>query len=111
MKQISEVEEKPFTSSVNFCPEACCIGKGVRGGRSITSSSSLPYFPADPWIFHLKTTYPVFSFSVVSFMYVYKFKLQMAAEGGFTLTYCTPPGFNTLTLGRQLTKFLQLTLI
>ncbi len=24
MKQISEVEEKPFTSSLNICPEASC---------------------------------------------------------------------------------------
>jgi hypothetical protein len=25
MKQKSVVEEKPFTSSLNICPEACCI--------------------------------------------------------------------------------------
>jgi hypothetical protein len=27
MGQISDVEEKPLTSSLNICPEACC-GKG-----------------------------------------------------------------------------------
>ncbi len=33
MKQIYEVEEKPFTSSLVFCPEACCRkGYGHRAG-------------------------------------------------------------------------------
>jgi hypothetical protein len=30
IKQISEVEKKPFTSSLNISPEACCIkGEGA----------------------------------------------------------------------------------
>ncbi len=41
VKQISEVEERPFTSSLNICQETS--------------------FPADPWMFHLKTTSPLFS--------------------------------------------------
>jgi hypothetical protein len=35
MKQISEVEEKPFTSSLTICPEAFC--RNGWGGRSNTS--------------------------------------------------------------------------
>ncbi len=49
-KQISEVEEKPFTSSLDICPEAC-LKKGVGWGRV-----TLSYFPADPCLFHFKTT-------------------------------------------------------
>ncbi len=30
MKQISEVEEKPFTSSLSICPEACVLKRRVR---------------------------------------------------------------------------------
>jgi hypothetical protein len=29
MKKISEVEGKPFTSSLNICPEAFCRKKGA----------------------------------------------------------------------------------
>ncbi len=36
-----------------------------RGAGKVTlSPSPLPYFPADPWIFHGKTTWPLFSSSV-----------------------------------------------
>jgi hypothetical protein len=28
MRQIFEVEEKPYTSSLNICPEVCCL-KGL----------------------------------------------------------------------------------
>ncbi len=47
LKRISEMEEKPFMSSLNICPEACC-----RTPLPLTAAS---YFPADPWIFYLKT--------------------------------------------------------
>jgi hypothetical protein len=41
MKQISEVEEKSFTSSLNINPEACC------GGVEVTPSPlSLILFPS-----------------------------------------------------------------
>jgi hypothetical protein len=33
MKVISKVEEKPFTPSLNICPDACCR-KGLGFGRS-----------------------------------------------------------------------------
>ncbi len=48
--------EKPFTSSFNIFPEA-----GVGG---VTHLHHYPTFPADPWIFHVKTTQPFFSSSV-----------------------------------------------
>jgi hypothetical protein len=44
MKQIYEVEEKPFTSSCNICLEGCC-----RKGRSIAFPLIPVLFPADPW--------------------------------------------------------------
>jgi hypothetical protein len=55
---------KPFTSSLNICPEACSR-KGW-GRRSNASPPPLPppFFPVYPWIFHTKTTQPSFSFSV-----------------------------------------------
>ncbi len=35
MKQIYEVKEKPFKSSLKICPESCCYRKGWRGrGRA-----------------------------------------------------------------------------
>jgi hypothetical protein len=46
MKQISGVEEKPFTSSLNICSKE----EGGEGRHPILN------FPADPWIFPLKTT-------------------------------------------------------
>ncbi len=46
MKQISEMEEKPFMASLNICPKASLPLR-------LTAAS---YFPADPWIFYSKTT-------------------------------------------------------
>ncbi len=45
---VSKMEEKPLTSSLNICPEAWGI-KSLGGGL-------ITPFPADPWIFPLKTT-------------------------------------------------------
>ncbi len=41
-------DEKPFTSSLNICPKACC--RYVRP----PPLKPPPYFLADLWIFHLK---------------------------------------------------------
>jgi hypothetical protein len=43
VKEIFEVEEKPFTSSLHIGPEACC--KGNRGRRSNTSPLIITLFP------------------------------------------------------------------
>ncbi len=40
-KQISKMERKPFTSSLNIYPEACCI-------KRWSNASPPSYFPADP---------------------------------------------------------------
>jgi hypothetical protein len=48
VKQISEVEEKPFTSPLNICPELL-VGEG--GG--VTPAPS-PKYPVDLWIFYFK---------------------------------------------------------
>ncbi len=52
MKQISEVEEKPFTSSLNICLKACFRKRVGTGGVTPPLPSASPYFPADPSIFH-----------------------------------------------------------
>jgi hypothetical protein len=39
MKQISEVEEKPFTSSLNICPEASFVN---RVGAGVTPTPPYP---------------------------------------------------------------------
>jgi hypothetical protein len=50
MKQISEVEENPFTSSLNTCPEADVKKTGGVG-------EVMPNLFANcTWIFNLKTT-------------------------------------------------------
>jgi hypothetical protein len=54
MKKISEVEEKPFTSSLNIVQKPAVKRGG--GGQRKASPSPLPYSAADPWILHLKTT-------------------------------------------------------
>ena len=41
MKQISEVEEKQLTSSLNFFPEACC-GKGWGSSRGVGGKRPFP---------------------------------------------------------------------
>jgi hypothetical protein len=46
MRQISEEEEKPFTSSSNIYPDACL--KGVGAGR-VTHPPPLTYVPAGLW--------------------------------------------------------------
>jgi hypothetical protein len=48
MKQISEVEEKPFTSSLYICSKAFLYAavERVEGGRSNFSPSPPTYFPA-----------------------------------------------------------------
>jgi hypothetical protein len=56
---MSEVEEKPFTSSLKICVQKPVFRKGW-GGRS-NASPPHPYFAADPRIFHLKTTLPLIS--------------------------------------------------
>jgi hypothetical protein len=43
-KQISEVEEKPFTSSLYIRPEACCLKNGGVGGRN----NAFPLAPPEP---------------------------------------------------------------
>jgi hypothetical protein len=48
MKKISEVEEKPFTSSSNVSPDAS-VERGI-GGQS-NASHPPPYLLADPRIF------------------------------------------------------------
>ncbi len=59
-KTLKEMEVKPFMSSSNICPEAKCGA----GGVIPPPPSPATYFPADPWIFNLKTTFPLFSFSM-----------------------------------------------
>jgi hypothetical protein len=54
MKQIYEVKEKPFTSSLIIYPEAC-FTEGDGGGRS-NAPLTTTLFPAGLWIIHLKTT-------------------------------------------------------
>jgi hypothetical protein len=51
MKQVSEIEEKPFTSSSNICPEVCWIksSRGVRASDSQSQSRNSPGF--DPSVF------------------------------------------------------------
>jgi hypothetical protein len=51
MKQISEVEGEPFTSSINICSEAC--RRGV--GGVTPPHTPPPYSPDDPWKCHIKT--------------------------------------------------------
>jgi hypothetical protein len=62
MKQLSDAEEKPFTSSLNICPEVCWKRRGC--GRRIASPSPAHYFPTDPWIFRYKTTLSLLTSSV-----------------------------------------------
>ncbi len=53
MKQISEMEEKASTSSLNLCEKSAI----ERWGGGVTPPPSPPpYFLADPWILHVKTT-------------------------------------------------------
>ncbi len=48
------MEEKPFMSSLKICPESAAgMGRDGVGGEPLPPSNP-PYFPADPWIFHLK---------------------------------------------------------
>jgi hypothetical protein len=54
MKQISEVEGKPFTSSLNICPEKPAVERGGGGRSNASPLFSPPYFPDDPWIFHFQ---------------------------------------------------------
>jgi len=55
MKQKSEVEEKPFTSSLNICQKAF-LQKGVEAGGEMPTHHH-PNFPPDPWIFSFKGTW------------------------------------------------------
>jgi hypothetical protein len=55
MKQITKI------SSLNISPEACC--RKVVGVSRVTPPPC-SYFLANPGIFHLKTTYPLFSSSM-----------------------------------------------
>jgi hypothetical protein len=65
MKQISKVEKKQFTSSLNIWPNDCCRkGWGRAEYHLPTSFYTPPNFIADLWIFHSKTTEPLFSSSV-----------------------------------------------
>ncbi len=72
MKQISEMEEKPFTLSFNICP----YDESDWGGRSDGSPhiSPPPYFPTDLWIFSLKDDVTVFLLLGVSFMVPHKYR-------------------------------------
>jgi hypothetical protein len=68
MKQIFGEMKKPFTSSLNGYPEACCR-KGWGGWSTASPSPSPPpYFPSDPWIFHLKDDVTIILLLCVSFM-------------------------------------------
>jgi hypothetical protein len=53
--ELNEVEEKPFTSSFKYPPRSL-PQKEVDSGGVTPPSPPLSYFPADPWIIHLKTT-------------------------------------------------------
>jgi hypothetical protein len=61
MKKISEVEGKQFASSLNICPEACCMGYG---GERSNPSHRRSILPTDPWKFPLQTMWQLFSSSV-----------------------------------------------
>jgi hypothetical protein len=88
MKQISEVEEKPFTSSLNISPEACC-SKGV-GAGGVTPPPPPLYRPNSqliPCIFNKKDDITVILLLGVSFMvcgnlahFLPKFAGKMAAS-------------------------------
>jgi hypothetical protein len=58
MKQISEVEEKPFTSSLNICPcrNLLLQYKGVMADGMTLPPLTHSFLPVDPGIFNLKTT-------------------------------------------------------
>jgi hypothetical protein len=43
MKQISAVEEKPFTSSLNICPETC-LHKGVKADGMTLPPLHIPFY-------------------------------------------------------------------
>jgi hypothetical protein len=61
--QITKVEENPFTSSLyTVYVRKPAVEK--RGGDGRSNAPLHPTFPVDPWIYHLKTTYPLFSSSV-----------------------------------------------
>ncbi len=73
MKQISEVEGKPFTLSLNICDyEACCGGDGA-GGVTPSPLSPIAYFLLVVirgfFILNTTTTYPLFSTSILSSWY------------------------------------------
>jgi hypothetical protein len=66
MKQISEVEKKTFTSSLNICPEACCRKEGGGGADGVTPPQ--PLFPIWSVDISLKDDLPVIFLFGVSFV-------------------------------------------
>jgi hypothetical protein len=83
MKQISEEEEKPFTSSLNICPEACCtVERAVSRSPAPTSTSALflSWF-AD---ISLKDDVTVILLLGISFYY---FKSQRLAEININISH------------------------
>jgi hypothetical protein len=66
LKKIDEAEGKPLISSLNTVFIIKPAVKRHSYGRSNASPISNTNISADPGIFHLKKTQPIFSFSVFS---------------------------------------------
>jgi hypothetical protein len=68
MKRKYEVEEKPFTSSLNICPEACWRNRLGAGGTIPPPPSPPPYFPRCYVNFYFKDDVTVIFLISISLM-------------------------------------------